>query len=410
MTTDMLSANWTSEGLLIAGMDLGSMPGTFKGKPWKVTKLDTGRIMAYAEATESNPAQAQGVAKCSVEMLYDLMIGINHRRWTGMLRVDSELAHKKLYFNSGEFVFASSDLIDDRLGEVIYRDAVISLDQLTTFAVQVDRKTKFGQVLLRSGRFTNTDLWNALKSQVHEILRSVFLIQQCYVEVQPGSAPVEVSFEQGTDVLIESAFSFGAQFRGFCARMTPETNVILVQPSTAVNGTFLGDIVELCKDSSVLESVVARSKLTKMNTLLAIQKLVANGQVQLEGLSEPVVVKIEGGRSSLKSRIDGYQMLHRMAADAFLSTGSAMPFSDLSNFALGLNTDGGAAIYLDGAGALTADAVSNVLQQCASNANRLRYFEVRIESLTRYLLQMAGDLLPFEAAKKIKSQFKEIAS
>jgi hypothetical protein len=147
-----------------------------------------------------------------------------------------------------------------------------------------------------------------------------------------------------------------------------------------------------------------------MNTLVAIQKLVANGHVQHDGLSEPVVMKIEGTRSSLKSRIDGYQMLHRMAAEAFLSAGSSMPCADLSNFALGLNTDGGAAIYLDGAGTLTADAVSNVLQQCASNANRLRYFEVRIESLTRYLLQMSGDLLPFEAAKKIKNQFKEITS
>jgi hypothetical protein len=218
MSQSDLQTRLTPEGLLIVGGSDGDGLGQ-SVDAWRVTKLANRRLLVFADKSAENPSAAYGVANCSSEMLYDLLFGLNHRRWSGMVVVDVGFAKKKLYFSGGECVFAASDLMDDRLGEVIYREAIISMEQLANFAVQVDRKTKFGQVLLKSGEFNNTDLWNALKYQVRDVFFSVFLAERSYLEVYPNSAPVEIAFEEGTESLLETAFSYGSQFRAFKSRI-----------------------------------------------------------------------------------------------------------------------------------------------------------------------------------------------
>jgi len=413
MSQKDLQTRWTAEGLLIVGGSAGSGLEQ-SSESWKVRRLADRRLLVFAESPNENPAKTSGVAACSSEMLYDLLFGLNHRRWSGMVAVDLGFAKKKLYFSAGECVFAASDLMDDRLGEVIYREAVISMEQLANFAVQVDRKTKFGQVLLKSGEFNNTDLWNALKYQVRDIFFSVFLVNSCYLEVYPNPAPVEIAFEEGTESLLETAFSYGSQFRAFTSRIEPaRTKVVpisshsLLQPE---QGTFIGDIMELCKDSPLVNDVVTRSKLTPTNTLLALQKLAAKGYLQFEGLGLPVAAKIESTVGSLKSTIDGYQVLHQIVSSTFSAASMPLPLRDLSEFALSLNAGSDAAIYLDPNGALLADSVNDILQQCAANRYRIPYFRNRLGALTRYLLQVSGDMLPAELARNVRKEFQEIVS
>jgi hypothetical protein len=410
MTDQSLKITTNAEGVLISG--LTSTLSADKGSSaWEAAALGGSRILLYPSGQGASPKSSAGVAFCSNDMLYDLLFGMNHRRWSGMVLVDMGFVRKKLYFSGGECVFAASDLMDDRLGEVIYREDVISLEQLTNFAVQVDRKTKFGQVLLKSGDFSNTDLWNALKSQVREIFRSVFLVEHSYIEMHQAQAPVEVAFEEGTSELLDAAYSFGSQFRAFSSRILPDESRVFPHDDgvmTSVKpGTFVGDLMELCKDGPLVREVIERSKLTPFNTLLALHNLHARGLIRLEGLAPVTTVNIESSSGSLKS--DAYQMLHQVVKGAFAAASLEIPIKNLNEFALALNVDGSSTIYLDDEGALMGDSVHNILQQCAVNRQRVLYFRQRIGALIRYLLQMSGDLLPFELAKKVKKEFQEIA-
>lgn len=411
MDSSNISASWNESNLVISGLQEDGKSGS--AKPWKASKIGSRRVIAFEAATEATPDRADGFAKCSADMLYDIFIGINQRRWTGMVSVDSGVGVKKLYFKSGELVFASSDLMDDRLGEVIYREAIISLDQLTNFAVQVDRKTKFGKVLLASGSFNTIDLWHALKSQVREIFRSVFLYDTGFVEVQSGSSPVEVSFETGTRSLLDAAYSYGAQFRSFAARINSAVRVHRMDAENidiAKPGTFVGDMLELCSGSPTIEEVIKRSKLARTNTILALHRLVALGHLKLEGMPDVSGSRLDARFTPLKSSIDAYQMLRGIASAAFLTSSVALPTKDLGAFALSLNSDGAISIYLDAAGNLTPESIGDMLHQCVTNNHRIEYFQNRIESLTRYLLLMAGDLLPFEVARDLRGQFREITT
>ncbi len=410
MTNNALNTSWTSAGLLISGESLGK--DFDASQTWKAARIDKGRILLSDQSSQMDPATALGFAKCTSEMLYDLIIGIHKRSWTGIIHVDSGFGRKRLYFKAGELVFAGSELIDDRLGEVIYRDDLITLDQLTNFAVQVDRKTKFGQVLLRSGKFTNTDLWNALKLQVSEIFRSVFLVDRCVVEVREGVPPIEVSFESDAEAMLDAAYSFGAQFRAFCARMHHGVRVFPIVASgiqQPIKGTFVGDLLELCKDGPTVQDVLVRSKLADLNTLVAVHKLIATGWVRVEGLQDPVVGQLDARFAALKSCLDSYQFLHSIAVKAFENSGLAMPVRELSDFALSLNKDGDVSIYLAASGLVTDESISNILRQSSYNLQRLPYFRIRIESLTRFLLQMALDMLPYDIATNLKRDYMEIS-
>jgi hypothetical protein len=410
MAKNTLNTSWTSDGLLIAKQSVGGdLDGSLQ---WVASRLDGKRILLSEVSSPIDPSTALGFAKCTSEMLYDLILGIHRRGWTGMVNVDLGVGYKRLFFTAGELVFAGSDLMDDRLGEVIYRHEMITLDQLTDFAVQVDRKTKFGQVLLRSGKFTNTDLWNALKSQVAEIFRSIFFVDHCVIEVREGTAPIEVSFESGTEALLDAAYSFGAQFRGFCRRVRGGARVFPVRlddGASIATGTFAGDLLQICSELQNIQDILNRSKLADLNTLFAIHKLISCGRLRVEGLSDPVVSHLDGRFTALKSCIDSYQFLHGIVIKSFESAGLALPIRELSDFALSLNQRDDVSIYLDSSGVLSEESIGNILRQCSANLQRLAYFRIRIESLTRYLLQMAGDLLPNEISADLKRSFREIS-
>lgn len=411
MDSKDISANWNESNLVISGLQ--SADQSTPTKPWKASKIGSRRVIAFEAAPDASIDKAAGFAKCSAEMLYDFCVGINQRRWTGMVSVDTGNGLKKLYFRSGELVFASSDLMDDRLGEVIYREAIISLDQLTQFAVQVDRKTKFGKVLLSSGSFTTIDLWHALKSQVREIFRSVFLYESSFVEVQSGVSPVEISFEMGTLALLDAAFSYGAQFRSFMQRLSPTVRVHradMDKPDASKAGTFIGDMLEICSGAPTIDEVIQRSKLTKANTILAIHRLLAIGYLKLEGMPDSSGVRLDAKFTLLKSSIDAYQMLRGLASAAFQTASVRFPVPDLVAFAFSLNHDGATSIYLDSSGNLAPESIGDILHQCSTNNKRMEYFQNRIESLTRYLLLMVGDLLPFEVARDLRGEFREITS
>lgn len=389
----------TEQGLL-----LSELPEAFSAATLQATILEQSKLLLHAGQTDSSAALT--VSKCSGDMLFDFLMGIHRREWTGKVRVESGNVVKTLFFRSGDFIFASSDLIDDRLGEVIYRDEMISLDQLTSFAVRVDRKNKFGQVLLRSGAFTSLDLWKALKAQATEILRSVFLLESCYMEVHSGTPPIALSFEDQTEDLIESAYVYGANYRAFRSRLKPNCTISVKTQSLLAKetkGTFLSDMLEMCKDKPTWEALLKRSKLSETNTILALMKLVANGQIQISGLAAVSAQQLSSHQAKLDHAISTYKSLVKKARETFEKSAVEFPVADLAAFALTLNSDGGSAIFLDENSDLTPDSVINIYQQCAMNRSRVEYFQLRVEALSRFLFQVSGDLLPPDGMNSLRS-------
>ena len=81
---------------------------------------------------------------------------------------------KSVYLHRGEVVFAASNQSVDRLGECLLRMGAIRMEQLREARRAYSPPGLFGRILVERGVLTPRDLWNGVKAQVEEIVRSLF--------------------------------------------------------------------------------------------------------------------------------------------------------------------------------------------------------------------------------------------
>ena len=107
-------------------------------------------------------------------LLQDLQQG----KATGALVVRRSGVEKCIYVKNGQIVFATSSDGHDRLGEMLVKAGLLSREHLET-ALKLYKKNaglkKIGAILVENGFLSPRDLFAGLKSQVKDILYSLFL-------------------------------------------------------------------------------------------------------------------------------------------------------------------------------------------------------------------------------------------
>ena len=93
---------------------------------------------------------------------------------SGLLHYEHGDHTKWIYLSRGEVVFAASNQRVDRLGECLLRAGVLTLEQLRQAERGFAPGERFGKVLVEHGFLTPRELWNGVKYQVEEIVRSLF--------------------------------------------------------------------------------------------------------------------------------------------------------------------------------------------------------------------------------------------
>jgi uncharacterized protein DUF4388 len=104
----------------------------------------------------------------------DLLNLVHAAGKSGFLFFQGGDQEKSVYLHRGEVVFAASNQTVDRLGECLLRMGAIDVAQLRDARRTYSPPGLFGKILVERGVLTPRDLWNAVKAQVEEIVRSLF--------------------------------------------------------------------------------------------------------------------------------------------------------------------------------------------------------------------------------------------
>ena len=104
----------------------------------------------------------------------ELMALISSMHKNGSLVLLVPHAQKTIYFSSGQIIYASSNVEDDRLGEVLWRRGYLDLKQLSEVHDLVVPGKRLGSVLIEQGMLTPRQLYDGIKEQVLEIVYSTF--------------------------------------------------------------------------------------------------------------------------------------------------------------------------------------------------------------------------------------------
>lgn len=100
---------------------------------------------------------------------------LQHSQATGILTVSRNDQTKLIYVKNGDMVFASSQYEDDRLGSLLLKEGRISYVQYeTSVRLLKETKKRQGAILVEQGFLTPKELFQAVTTQVKEIILSLF--------------------------------------------------------------------------------------------------------------------------------------------------------------------------------------------------------------------------------------------
>jgi len=93
---------------------------------------------------------------------------------TGVLKANSKEIVKVMYFEEGRPIFAVSMDPRDRFGEIIVRNGHVTQDQIDVALKKCGEPNRLGNVLVEMGLLQPSDLFNLIQLQVKEIILSTF--------------------------------------------------------------------------------------------------------------------------------------------------------------------------------------------------------------------------------------------
>lgn len=408
-TQDNVKIQATEQGLLISGNNIQD------GKGWQARSLGKNRVLL------DNPSGPQmmagdkaGFGLVERNTYIALLRGLVRQKFDGVVSLDLGNAVKRLFFRSGELVFAGSNLMDDRLGEVIYREGLITLDQLTEAAVQVNRTTKFGKVLIENQVFSCGQLWDALRLQVTSIFQSTFLQEYLYVQVDSVEhlAPTLVSLDRETEDLIDDCAGYAAMVWQFRLRLDGKTRLREAQgrgKGKVPVGTFLGDTVELVSNHATIGDFLKHSKLAEVNSLCAIFDLVHHNVLSVENFDGHPRGLDSGPRMKhIKGLLDAYQLIIDGAQKAFKAEGAEFPTREIELFLDRQYSYRHSPIFVHADGSIGPEAIVSIYTKARSSDRQALRMAGQLESLVRFLLQIVGDLLPGGKGWEVKKAFQNM--
>jgi len=197
----------------------------------------------------------------------DLLMGLQRGTKTGTLEVVSGSVIKNIYIKNGDMIFASSNLIDDRLGERLVKKGRISVEQFNLATQRLlETGEKLGKVLVDMSCMSPHELYQAVRQQVEEIILSIFDIEEGDFEFREGSLS-----EENLVTLVISAANI--IYRGmkriksynYIKQMFPSPGDVLAVSQQPMN-IFQSISIEEA-DKKILQSINGRDPLSKLLSL-----------------------------------------------------------------------------------------------------------------------------------------------
>ncbi len=96
--------------------------------------------------------------------------------WRGDLHVMGTGQSRTLSFDQGALKFATSDSIDDRLGQILFRNGIVSRAQLEQILANAAPGQRLGELCVEQGLMDQTQLFNMLQKQVEQIFYAALLM------------------------------------------------------------------------------------------------------------------------------------------------------------------------------------------------------------------------------------------
>jgi curved DNA-binding protein CbpA len=185
---------------------------------------------------------------------------------TGELTIKGETFEKSLYFSQGDLCFARTNVLHERLGEVLFKVGKIDQGQFWDIHKLISgQKEKIGRILVQNNFISQKDLFFGLIHQVRLIALSTFALTSGEWEFSP-TLP-EIPDDSRFKIELPGIFSEGVQrFKSLpLFKNNFLKRILQVKPlSDEIKGFLKSDDLDLIKTLSALSGTAVEKVATEM--------------------------------------------------------------------------------------------------------------------------------------------------
>ncbi len=246
--------------------------------------------------------------------LADVLSMLHDAGKSGFLAFCQGEVEKSVYLNRGEVVFATSNQTVDRLGECLLRAGSIDLEQLRETERTWAPPMRFGKVLVERGILTPRELWNGVKFQVEEIVRSLFSHTAGNVYFWEGTVQPDnvVRLSLPTRRLVAEGLERRDELLKFVATLEdPRVTVVAGDHKGRDRSASERVLVDTLEQEQTFLGVCRRTGLDPLSAARTIQLLCLVGAVRVEqgGAADPLGPQRVQGEDALREHVLNYAKL-----------------------------------------------------------------------------------------------------
>jgi len=220
--------------------------------------------------------------------LSDLLLGLQRSGQTGAIVVRKGGSTKKIFLKGGDIIYATSTVVDDRLGEFLVREGTLSPEQYNR-SVEELRRTgqKQGKILVDLGYLSPKELFRAVRRQVEAIILSLFRPDPGHFAFREGRPPEGeiITLRLSAASLIYrgakkySIEDYGETLPGHKILRFSEDPLDLFQKIPLTEGDR--EIISLIDGSRTLDDLLAASPADRSETLKTVSALLQTRMARL---------------------------------------------------------------------------------------------------------------------------------
>jgi hypothetical protein len=206
---------------------------------------------------------------------------------TGILTLVAGGARKALYLKDGRVVFASSNLPNDRLGEILLREGKITVEEYEASIKAITKGKRQGKVLVEMGALSPKDLWEGVQFQVKEIVYTVFQWDEGQFHFEESTLPEKERIT--VDLDIQDLVLAGLRRVDAGGRLQsryPETDAVLERATPEVPSPlepYETHVLKLVDGERSVLDICRESEIGDNETLKVLYALVSTGVARVKG-------------------------------------------------------------------------------------------------------------------------------
>lgn len=221
--------------------------------------------------------------------LPDILEFLRVSRKTGVLSFKKDRVRKSLYIKDGNVIFATSNVPEERLGDLLLLWGKISKEDYQRSVSMLATKKRQGKILIEIGSITPKQLWEGVQDQIRHIVYSLFNWESAFFFFSEGELPSKenITADVGISELIIEGIRRIKESGALLSKF-PSREVLLCRMDFGLKDrvrleSFEKHVLDLIDGQRTVADICRDSEIGELETIKVLYMLVSIGYVKVKG-------------------------------------------------------------------------------------------------------------------------------